>query len=91
MADLKKDETLEKIYLSNRKIIEVVGACEVVNSGEKEVLAKLEKDYVKIVGNDLKIVKLLPEERHLVVSGDIFGFEYINKLNKKSFLGKVFK
>lgn len=84
-------ETNQKVVINNRNKIEVSGVVEVLSSTDKDVLARLEKDFIQISGSGLTITKLMPDEKLLTVTGQISGFEYISKLNKKSFFGKVFK
>ena len=84
-------ETNQKIEIINRKIINIVGVDEVVSSTDKEVFVKIDKEIAQIVGEGLKIVKLVPEEKFLVVDGRINGIVYSFKRAKKSFLGKVLK
>lgn len=89
MEDIK--ESNQKVEIINRKTINIVGVDEVVSSTDKEVFVKIEKEIAQILGDGLKIVKLLPEEKMLIVSGKINGIVYSSKQSKKSFLGKVFK
>ena len=89
MEDIK--ESNQKVEIINRKTINIVGVDEVVSSTDKEVFVKIEKETAQILGDGLKIVKLLPEEKMLIVSGKINGIVYSSKQSKKSFLGKVFK
>ena len=81
----------QTININNRKSIEVVGVLEVLTSTEKQVFAKLEDSYLSITGEKMTILKLVPDEKLLVVSGVINGLSYQDKYNKKSFLKKVFK
>lgn len=84
----EKENTL-KMY--NRERLELTSASQVISSTEKEVVAKLIDSYIYIYGTNLTISKLVPEEGTLVVTGTIFGIKYENKINKKSFMSKVFK
>ena len=79
------------VNIQNRDKIEVWGAIEVLSSTDKEIIAKLQENYVVIYGSGLSITKLVPEETLLLASGNIIGLKYENKLTKKSFFGKVFK
>ena len=76
---------LEKLIEHN------VGVDEVVSSTDKEIFVKIDKELAQILGNGLKIVKLFPEEKMLVVDGKINGMIYSAKQAKRSFFGKVFK
>jgi hypothetical protein len=79
------------IKIQNRDKIEVLGAIEVLSSTDKEIIAKLQDNYIYIFGSALSITKLAPEETLLLASGNITGLKYESKLTKKSFLKKVFK
>lgn len=88
MADGK---IMHMVNLLMREKAEIVGVYEVISSTDKEIIAKCEEEFLHIFGNDLKIVKLVPEEKFLECRGEISGLEYRNKITKKSLLGKVFK
>jgi hypothetical protein len=81
----------QKIEIDNRKIINVSCVDEVLSSTEKELYARLDRDILQITGEGLKIIKLEPEEKILVVSGKINGLVFTSKLNKKSFFKRLFK
>lgn len=79
------------LTIFEREKIEVTQAVEIISSTEKEIYVRLEKDILQIVGDKLKINKLIPEEKMLSVSGRVDGLKYISKLTKKSLFKKVFK
>lgn len=81
----------QKIEIDNRKIINVSCVDEVLSSTEKELYARLDRDILQITGEGLKIIKLEPEEKILVVSGKINGLLFTSKLNKKSLFKRLFK
>jgi len=81
----------QKIEIDNRKIINVSCVDEVLSSTEKELYARLDRDILQITGEGLKIIKLEPEEKVLVVSGKINGLLFTSKLNKKSLFKRLFK
>lgn len=81
----------QKIEIDNRKIINVSCVDEVLSSTEKELYARLDRDILQITGEGLKIIKLEPEEKILVVSGKINGLVFTSKLNKRSFFKRLFK
>lgn len=80
-----------KVIVDGRDKIEVTGAVEVLSSTEKEIVAKLQDSCIFILGTNLSITKLSPEDAILYASGNINGLKYENRLTKKSFLKKVFK
>ena len=81
----------QKIEIIDRKTINISGVEEILSSTEKEVFLKVEKEILQILGDGLKIIKLAPEEKVLVVSGKINGLMATSKLTKKTLFGKVFK
>ena len=91
MEEAKTKQIDETINLYNRERIDISGAVEILSSTEKEVNVKLETDFMQIVGENLKIVKLIPDSKLLSLSGRISGLSFSGKSSKKSFLGRVFK
>ena len=79
------------INIFDRQKIEVVGALEIISSTEKEIYVKLATGIMVVLGENLTILKLLPEDETLVVSGQIDGINFRSKFSKKSIFGKVFK
>ena len=74
-----------------REKLEVTSAEEILSSTDKEVFVKLETDILQILGEGLKINKLVSENKALCVTGKINGLNYISKMAKKSLFKKVFK
>ena len=89
MEELKSNG--QNIEIIDRKVVNVNQVEEVLSSTEKEVFVKVEKDILQILGDGLKIIKLVPEDKVLVVSGKVNGLMFSSKLTKKSLLGRVFK
>ena len=89
--NLKNNTKTHSVNIFNREKIEIQGAVEVLSSTEKEMVIKLQENYIFVVGSGLKVSKLVPEEALLIASGNIVGVRYESKLSKKSFFGKVFK
>lgn len=89
--NLKNNTKKHSVNIFNREKIEIVGAIEVLSSTDKEIVAKLQDNFIFVTGLGLKITKLVPEDTLLIASGNIVGVRYESKLSKKSFLKKVFK
>ena len=79
------------ISIFDRQKIEVMGVHEIISSTEKEIYIKLSNGIMVILGEGLTILKLVPEEELLSVSGQINGVNFQSKMTKKSLFGKVFK
>ena len=81
-----------KVIIDNQEMINVSCAEEILSSTEKEVFVKVNgKEVLQIKGEGLKIIKLIPEEKMLTISGKVNGLLYSSRITKKSLFGKVFK
>ena len=87
----KNDFCNNTVSLYNREKMDISGAVEVLSSTENEVIAKVCDFMMIVIGNELRVSKFVPEEKFLSIVGKINGIKYENKVNKKSFLKKVFK
>ncbi|MBQ8425771.1 MAG: hypothetical protein IJX17_07160 [Clostridia bacterium] len=85
------DVKINTVNIYNREKMEVTGVVEVLSSTETEIIARIFDQIMVIVGKGLRVSKLVPEEKFLCIVGNINGLKYESKVNKKSFLGKVFK
>ena len=79
------------VELYDRQKLKIVGAVEVVNSSDADIMIKLENSYMFVNGEGMTIIKLDPENRLLEVKGKIHLISYQDKLQKKSLLKRVFK
>ena len=79
------------INIFDRNKVEVVGVNEIVSSTDTEIFVKLSEGIMRIFGEKLVILKLVPEEMLLVLEGKIDGVNFISKMTKKSLFKKVFK
>jgi len=91
MEDQKNKINNQLVELYDRQKLKIVGAVEVVNSSDSDVLIKMENSYMFINGEGMTIIKLDPENRLLEVKGKINLISYQNKLQRKSFFKRVFK
>lgn len=79
------------VTIYEREKLEITQAIEIISSTDKEIYVKLEDEIMQILGESLKINKLVPENKVLSISGKINGLNYISKSSKKSLFKKVFK
>ena len=79
------------INLYNREKLDITGITEVVSSTDKEIITKIQNVILIIMGAELRVVKLIPEDSFLSVVGKVDALKYETKINKKSFMSKVFK
>ena len=85
------ENNIHTLSIYDRANLEVSMAQEILSSTEKEIYVKLHSDILHIVGENLKINKLNPDNKTFSVSGKINGVSYVSKMSKKSIFGKVFK
>lgn len=85
------DISNHNLTIFGREKLELTGAIEIISSTEKEIYVRLEKEVLLILGENLKINKLIPENKEMSVAGKINGLNYISKIAKKSILKRVFK
>ena len=93
MENLNQKTIVKKnvINIYNREKIDLTGVKEVLSSTDKEVIVKVEDSIIFIQGRELRVVKLIPEDEFLSISGFVDALKYDKKINKKSFMTKVFK
>ena len=84
-------EAVHNLTIYEREKLEVTNVQEILSSTDKEIFVRLSSEILHVQGEDMKINKLLPEEKFLCVNGRITGINYISKLVKKSFFKRVFK
>ena len=91
MGDVFMTECAHNLWIYNREKIDVADAQEILSSTDKEIYVKLSEEILQILGDKMKINKLVPEEKMLSVSGKINGVNYVSKPTKKSIFKRVFK
>ena len=93
MENLNQKTIVKKnvINIYNREKIDLTGVKEVLSSTDKQVIVKVEDSIIFIQGRELRVVKLIPEDEFLSISGFVDALKYDKKINKKSFMTKVFK
>ena len=89
-------ETLQKtqnhtITLDNQSKATITGVQEVVSATEKGVLLKLSNCSMQIAGENIRVEKLSPEEKILILVGKVFEVKYSSATAKTSFFKKMFR
>ena len=64
---------------------------EVVSATEKGVLLKLSNCSMQIAGENIRVEKLSPEEKILILVGKVFEVKYSSATAKTSFFKKMFR
>ena len=82
---------VEKISISAREYFEINSAVEILSATEKEIVIKLLNGFVYVTGTELKISKLIPEEKFVSLTGKILVLKFQTKRVKTSFFGRIFK
>ena len=91
MENKDSSKLLHTASIINREKIEITGAVEVLSSTDTNIVARICDYVMEIYGSGLRVAKLVPENGELIVTGKINDVKYDSKINKKTFLGKVFK
>ena len=79
------------ITIQNQSNAHITGVSEVITATESGILCKLLSNNLQIIGENLRISKLLPEERLLIIDGYISNIKYSSSNQKTSFLKKIFR
>lgn len=93
---MEKEQQARQVYnhnvmIDNNKKAVITGVIEVISSTEKAVVAKTYEHTFQIVGENLRVSKLVLEEKLLHVEGDIVKLEYSKTMQKKNLLKRLFK
>ncbi|TDX44390.1 sporulation protein YabP [Orenia marismortui] len=81
----------QKLILSDRKQLELVGVTEVINFSENEILLESNMGKLIIQGEDLHIKQLDLENSKLLVNGYITDLRYDQETKAEGFFKRLFK
>ncbi|WP_018248256.1 sporulation protein YabP [Orenia marismortui] len=87
MSNIKE----QKLTLSDRKHLELVGVTEVINFSENEILLESNMGKLIIQGEDLHIKQLDLENSQLLVNGYITDLRYDQETKAEGFFKRLFK
>ena len=76
--------------LDNQTKAQISGVLEVISATEKGVLCKLSACMLQIMGENLRVEKLLPEEKLLTIVGNVYEVKYSSNA-KTGFFKKLFR
>ena len=79
------------LTLDNNKKAIITGVVEVVSSTDKAVVARTEAVTFQLSGENLRVSKLVPEEKYCIVEGNIYKLEYNKSIQSKNFFKRIFK
>ena len=80
-----------KIYLINRKILNISGITKVIEISEENISVQVDNSVLNIAGEDMEVKKLDVESGNLEVEGLINSMKYIDKKEKISLIKRIFK
>lgn len=81
----------EILNIENQKILCIKGVEKAISSTPTQTVLQTEKSKVLICGNNLEIKKLDIENKEAIIDGEIYSVKFIKKMEKKSFLKRIFK
>ena len=84
-------QTNHILTLDNNKKAFITGVVEVISSTDKAVVARTDTITFQLSGENLRVSKLVPEEKLCHVEGDIYKLEYNKSIQKKNFIKRLFK
>ena len=79
------------LTLDNRKNLSLTGVCDVVGFDEETVNLTTTLGTLIVKGVNLHIQKLSLDTSEVEIDGEIYGFQYIESAEKKSFFSKLLK
>lgn len=82
---------MEKIFIEDRKIVEISGALKVVSSTNSQAVIEVEGSNLVIYGSNIEVTKLNLESKEVTFSGEIAGIKYMSKTEKVGLLKRIFK
>lgn len=88
--NLPKPMLNHTITMDNQAKALITGVLEVITATEKGVLCKLSNCMLQITGENLRVEKLSPEEKLLIIIGSIYDVKYSNN-TKTGLFKKLFR
>ena len=88
---MEKQTENQTLTIENRTHTRITGVSEVLTATEKGAVVKLTTGAIQLFGSGLKVEKLSPEEKLLVLSGSVSKVEYIADATPKGFFKRLFK
>ena len=79
------------LSLENGTRLLITGVEEVISATEKGVILKLKNRGMQVSGEALRVEKLSPEEKLLILVGQIYDIKYSGGGEKTCFLKKLFR
>lgn len=90
-ANKKESLTEQVVTLTNRKKLALNGVKEVVSVQEHNAIIKTSLGLMIVSGNGLRVDKLVIEDGHLILNGEISSIKYTGEAVKKNIFARLFK
>lgn len=91
MAKIENQAINHTICMENQTNLRITGVLEVVSATDKGILCKLSNSHLQILGENLRVEKLSPEENLLTAVGTICGIKYLGGQKNSNFFKKIFR
>ena len=79
------------LSLDNQSRAHITGVQEVISATEKGVLIKLATGSMQLAGEGMRVEKLSPEEKVVIIVGTIYEIKYGHAGAKTGFFKKLFR
>jgi len=91
--ELQKQEKKSNhiITIDNNQKAIITGVVEVISSTDKAVVARTDISTFQLLGENLRVSKLVLEEKLCHVEGNIYKLEYNKSVQKKNIIKRLFK
>ena len=84
-------KNLTTLFVENKNQTRITGVAEVLSATDKTALVKLNDGHIQIWGTGLKVEKLSPEEKLLLLNGNVTKIEFLSQVVGKGFFKRLFK
>lgn len=90
MVKTENTSVSHSISMKNQTNLNITGVLEVVSATDKVVVCKLPNSYLQIGGENLRVEKLSPEDKMLIIVGTVLDIKYVGG-QKGNFFKKLFR
>lgn len=91
MAKTENQLANHSLEMENQTNLKITGVLEVISATDKGVLCKLANSHLQIFGDNIRVEKLSPEDKILVITGLINGIKYSGGQKGKNLFKKLFR
>lgn len=91
MAKVENQTINHTICMENQTNLRITGVLEVISATDKGILCKLSHSQLQIVGENLRVEKLAPEENLLIIVGAVCSIKYSGGQKNNNLFKKLFR